>query len=320
MKNRLAILVVLFVALLSQSVAAENTIDTVYTGIYVTSIHDIDFKQQEYAMDLWLWLQYKNKDFDFEKNLEIPQAKSFTKSYSTTDTSGGQVFLLMKIQCVMKDSWKINNFPFDQQNLRFFIENAEFDSRQLVFAADTAGQHFDPKFTLKDWDIDSFKINIGTKAYETDFGDATLSTPHSEYSSFKVKIELKRDAMGLFWKIFLGMYVAFLISYICFYIHADHIDSRFGLSVGALFAVIGNKYIIDSSLPDTTTFTLVDTLHGLTLFFIFATVTCSVFSLQMAKKNKIKEANRFDKVMAIVFLVTYIALNAYFIYNAHLSA
>ena len=36
--------------------------DTVTTGIYITSIHDIDFKQQEYTVDFWLWLKYKNPD------------------------------------------------------------------------------------------------------------------------------------------------------------------------------------------------------------------------------------------------------------------
>ena len=39
--------------------------DTVRVGIYITSIHDIDFKQKEYTANLWVWLQYKNKEFDF---------------------------------------------------------------------------------------------------------------------------------------------------------------------------------------------------------------------------------------------------------------
>src|SRR5215213_4657003 len=102
---------------------------------------------------------------------------------------------------------------------------------------------------------------------------------------------IKRDANGLFWKMFLGMYIAFLIAYVCFYIHADGMDSRFGLSVGSLFAVIGNKYIIDSSLPESTTFTLVDTLHGLTLFFIFAVIAATAFSLKLVKSNKIEKAH-----------------------------
>ena len=102
-----------------KSFAADDKRDTVYTGIYVTSVHDIDFKQKEYTVNLWLWLKYKNKDFDFVQNLEIPQAKTFTKSYSTIDTSNGGVYILMKLQCVMKDSWKITNFPFD--SVKYFI-------------------------------------------------------------------------------------------------------------------------------------------------------------------------------------------------------
>ena len=55
--------------------AQETKPDTVQAGIYITSIHDIDFKEKEYTTNLWLWLKYKNKDFDFYNNLEIPQAK-----------------------------------------------------------------------------------------------------------------------------------------------------------------------------------------------------------------------------------------------------
>src|SRR5262249_50097517 len=157
----------------------------------------------------------------------------------------------------------------------------QFDSRSLVFAVDTAGKHFDPRFTLRGWNIDSFTITTGIKAYETAFGDTSLKSPHTEYSSYRATIGIRRDASELFWKMFLGMYVSFLIAYICFYIHADNIDSRFGLSVGALFAAIGNKYIIDSALPESTTFTLVDALHGLTLFFIFLVIASSAYSLKL---------------------------------------
>jgi len=301
---------------IGKSFGQKHVPDTVKTGIYVTSIHDIDFKQNEYAISFWLWLTYKNKAFDFVQNLEIPQAKNFTKSFSTIDTSDGKVYLLMKIQAVMKDNWRISNFPFDRQNLRLSIENSQFDSKDLIFMVDTVGKNYDPRFTLRGWAIDSFKVSSGIKAYETTFGDDSLSKPHVEYSSFKVKIGMDRSAMELFWKMFVGMYVAFLIAYVCFYIHADNIDSRFGLSVGALFAVIGNKYIIDSSLPDSTSLTLVDTLHGITLIFILIVVTASAYALRIGKKGQIAKANKFDFIAAQILLVIYVLLNAYFIWQA----
>jgi hypothetical protein len=296
--------------------AEKTKPDTVKTGVYITSIHDIDFKQNEYTVNLWLWMRYKKREFDFVQNLEIPQAKSFNKLYSTIDSSQGDYYLLMKLQCVMKDSWKIGNFPFDKQKLRLSFENSQYDANSLVFAADTVGKSYDPRFTLRGWDIDSFVVSTGLKAYETDFGDRSLSKPHMDYGSYRVRISIKRDASDLFWKMFLGMYVAFLISYICFYIHADNIDSRFGLSVGSLFAAIGNKYIIDSSLPESTQFTLVDTLHGITLFFIFLVVASSVVSLRLVKRDKLKQAIRFDFMMAQVLLVLYVGLNIWLISNA----
>lgn len=307
--------------LVAVNASAQNTKpDTVKTGIYITSIHDINFKDKEYTVNLWLWLKYKNKDFDFEENLEIPQAKSFTKSFSTVDSTGGRVYLLMKLQCVMKDSWAIDNFPFDHQKLRFSIENSQFDSRSLVFVADTLGNHFDPRFTLRGWNIDSINVTTGTKLYETAFGDESLAKPHTEYSNFKVLLIINRDAMGLFWKMFLGMYIAFLIAYMCFYIHKDSIDSRFGLSVGALFAVVGNKYIVDSSLPDSTEFTLVDMLHGITLLFILTVIMSTAYSLILIKKGKDDRAKKFDFIAAQVLLAAYVVLNVWFIYSANTFA
>ena len=296
--------------------AQEPQKDTVQVGIYITSIHDIDFKEKEYVITFWLWLKYKNPAFDFVNNLEIPQAKSIEKSFSVIDTTGDRIYMQMKLQCVMKDSWKISNFPFDEQKLRVGIENSQFDASSLVFMADTAGDHFDKRFTLRGWSIDSCIITTGKRVYETAFGLENAVSQRSEYSTFRVRLSIKRSAGGLFWKMFLGMYLAFLISFICFFIHADGMDSRFGLSVGSLFAVVGNKYIIDSSLPESSSFTLVDTLHGITLAFILIGVVANAYALRLIKQGKVARSIKFDNMMAWGTFIIYVLLNIWFIWQA----
>src|SRR6476659_3633220 len=106
-------LIVCCVFVTFRSQAQESGPDTVKVGIYITSIHDIDFKEKEYAISFWIWLKYRNRHFDFLQNLEIPQAKSVNRSFATVDSSGPVVNMQMKLQCVMKDSWKISKFPFD---------------------------------------------------------------------------------------------------------------------------------------------------------------------------------------------------------------
>src|SRR5688500_18728273 len=86
--------------------------DTVKIGIYINSVFNIEFKQEEYSVNVWIWLKYKRKEFDVAQNQEIPMAKTMEKTFATVDTTGGRVFMAMKLQCVMRDSWKIGNFPF----------------------------------------------------------------------------------------------------------------------------------------------------------------------------------------------------------------
>jgi hypothetical protein len=303
------------------SAYAKDFPDTVYTGIYITSVHDIDFREKEYSLNLWLWLKYKNPDFDFSKYLEVPMAKTFDKTYYTVDTlEDGRIYMLMKLQCVMKDSWKIKSFPFDKQKLRFSIENSEYDASSLVFAEDTVGQHYS-KWTISGWDIitDSFNISSGIKKYETAFGDPEAPEARSEFSALKMQILIERDSWGIFFKLFIGMYISFLLSFLCFFIPVHNIESRFTLSVGSLFAVVGNKYIIDSLLPESTSFTLVDSLHGLTLIFVFAVVASSVYTLKLVKESQNEKAVTFDKIISTVLFLVYVLANIYCISQATLN-
>ncbi len=309
-----------FNSLIFASTASDTIVktgpDTVNVGIYITSIHDVEFRQKEYSANLWLWLKYKRHEFDFIKNLEIPGAKSFEQSYTTVDTlEDGTIYILMKLQCLMKGTWKINHFPFDHQRLRFSIENSMFDASELVFSLDTAGKHYG-KYFLTAWEKDSFNIKTEIKKYETGFGDPELDKPYSEYSAFKVTIVVHRDSWQLFFKIFLGMYISFLISCICFNIHPDNTDSRLALSVGSIFAVIGNKYVIDSSLPETNSLTLVDILHGITLIYIFLVMVSTVYNLKLVKSNEVEKAKRHSNRTGWLLFIIYAILNIWFIHNA----
>ncbi|MES2379626.1 MAG: hypothetical protein V4538_01205 [Bacteroidota bacterium] len=323
MKKLLILLPILLLLSAKISKAAEEEPvvppDTVKVGIYFISLHDIDFRQKEYTVRFWLWFRYKNKTFNFGKNVEVPNAKSIENTDNYSDTSNGEIFTLMKMKCVMKESWQVHNYPFDKQKLEVHIENSQYDARSLVFVADTSGKHFDPELTIAGWDISKVDVITGLRGYETTFGDVTLPSPHSDYGSFTVDIYIERNAWGLFFKLFLCMYVSFFISYMCFFIHADSIESRFGLSVGSLFAAVGNKYIIDSILPESSTFTLVDSLHAFTFVSILITIILSVYSLSLSKTNKLKMANRIDKKSAKVLLILYLLLNIVFIVKAIIS-
>jgi hypothetical protein len=317
--------------------------DTILTGMYLTSIHNIDFRQNQYDIIFWVWLEYKDSSYDFDKNFEIPFSKDFRKTYVNLDMEYDTLFdkngnirhidsiyhLLMKIEATMKDNWQIANFPFDRQTLNMTIENAKFDNtdKNYVFKVDTVGQHYGQRFSIASWNIDKLILADSARKYQTYFGENKKKVLEknknkpavSVYPNFRMRLLISRDYFSLFIKMFLGMYIAFLISYLCFFIHIDNTDSRFQLSVGSLFAAIGNQYLINSSLPESTSFTLVDKLHLITMFSILVVVASSAYSLHLFKRNEPQKAWRFNVRMAKIVMGVYLSLNLFFIIRAWLQ-
>jgi hypothetical protein len=311
MKRKLLVLVLL-VLLVATTTQAQP--DTVRTGAYVISVHDINFRDKEYTMRFWLWFLYKNPKFNFSTQLDLPNAKSIEDPEIITDTLNGKVWVMMKMKATMKENWNVHDFPFDRQHLHVQIENTLFDQSSLVFRPDLDGSKYDIKEAIDGWIIRNFKVSAGLNDYETGFGDPSQQVEN--FSTFNIDMDIERDAWGLFTKIFIGMYIAFLIAIISFTPHPSELEPRFGLPVGGLFAAVGNKYIIDSLLPESSSFTLVDTLHTLTFLGIFATLVVSAICLKLNERGKTDLTRKVNKIGSRVVIISYVVANIVFIVMA----
>jgi hypothetical protein len=308
-----------FVFLVSSITQTIAQVDTIKVGAYVLSVHDINFHDKEYTARFWLWFIYNNPKYDFTTQLDMPTAKGYEQSTPIADSIDGKAWVMMKMKATMKEKWNVQDFPFDQQHLSMQIENSQYDTSSMVFMADTQGSKFSPTEAIDGWEIRDFKVSAGTSEYETGFGDSRPGRNPQTFSTFLIEMNLQRDAMGLFMKIFLGMYIAFSIAMISFAPKPWEHEPRFGLPVGGLFAAVGNKYIIDSLLPESSTFTLVDSLHTLTFFAIFSILLVSAICLRLYDAGKKEKCLRVNKIGSRAILIAYAIINLIFIGTAVLN-
>jgi hypothetical protein len=298
------------------SPAKAQTPDTVRIGCYLLSLHNLDFRAQEYTARFWVWMVYDKELTDLENSLEIANAKEVSVDEVVIDSLNGKRWAQFKLKCVIKEAWAIQHFPFDNQRLEILIENSKYDTKGLVFVPDTTGQLYDPAMTISGWNIERTRIRVGTSRYDTGFGETKQPGQTAVYSQLSVTLDVQRNAWGLFVKLFLGMYVAFAIAYVTFFIDAQHADARFGLPVGGLFAAVGNKYVIDGYLPFSSQLTIVDILHGVTFLAIFFTVMFSVISLRYDDTGKRRQSRRTDRKVGIVMISLYAAINLFMLIRA----
>lgn len=290
--------------------------DTVKAGAYVISVHDINFHDKEYTIRFWLWFLYNNPDFDFKSQLDIPNAKAIDEPEIVGDTVSGKIWVQLKMKCTMKESWVVHNFPFDKQHLRVRVENTVFDKNKLIFLADKRHSMFDDIEGLDGWQIKNFIVSSDTTRYNTGFGDPRPGHNSQTFSTFKIDMNIERAAWGLFMKIFIGMYIAFLIALLSFATHPWELEPRFGLPVGGLFAAVGNKYIIDSLLPESPEFSLVDTLHSITFFGILSVLAVSAIAMKFYNEDNKAACVRADKIGFRVVITAFVGLNIYYIVSA----
>ena len=284
-------------------------------GVYVTSIYDLSLYERAFSAEFWIWYNYADTSVKMVETTEITNAKeyAFSLPYTEFPESGG-VWAGQKCRAVLKKEWDTRHFPFDTQELVIEIEESDMDASELEFVADVENSKYDERIKIDGWKITKFNIESKESVYKTSYGDPEL-TGESIYPRIIASFHIERDGSGLFFKLFTGVYVAFCISILVFRMGTENME-RFGLLVGALFAAIGNKYIVDGLLPQTTTFTLVDKIHALTFGFILAHLITTVCVWRFHSTGNVLKAKAVDKYAFWFSLSLYVSLNVFFILQA----
>ena len=290
------------------------TPDTVKIGVFFTSIYDLNLAEKSFTADFWIWYNYTNDSINPLESVEISNAKEFEFTSADIEKIGKINWATHKCKATIKKEWNLKNFPFDKQELRVDIEDAMYDSEQLVYIADVANSKFDKNIKLDEWQIKSFKVSQMKKVYETTYGNPELKGS-SEYPGLQASFVLERDGVGLFFKLFIGIYVAYLISLSVFFMGPEN-PERFGMIVGALFAGVANKYIVDSLMPQTIMLTLPDKIHNLTFIYIIFHLIITVLAYRLTVKEKEKLGWRIDVTCFLLSIISFITINFYWVSEA----
>lgn len=315
MKNR-TLLFTLFL-FTTQLVTAQK--DTCKLGLYLKTVYDFNIEEKSFMADFWLWMNYKNDSLNFEEGLELPNSKNAEFSHFSVEKKGDINWATQKCKAQVMHQWDVAKFPFDKQHLVIELEDANYDTSQLIYVADTVNSKIDCSFNSSEWSIESFAVKADKMTYKTTYGNPIL-TGSSTYPGFKAELVIRRNNSWLMLaKMLTGAYVAFLISCLVFFVSSENQDSRFGLCVGGLFAAIGNKYIVESAIPGSTSNTLMDSVHNLTFTFILVIVGIIIYSLRLFESGdeiKRKRSLKLDRWAFVSVISVFMLINGLLIWQA----
>jgi hypothetical protein len=288
--------------------------DTVKIGIYLFSLYDLDFPGNKFNADFYVWYNFKDSSLHPAETFELVNSTEFTKVGESREKYDSVIYSTFRCNSVVKKQWNVTDFPFDRHRVELEIEDINDDISSLVFVPDSSGSKIDKDVKLEGWKIKDFTLKIINHTYETNYGDPSLpSNEYSTYSRVVVSFTLQREGGGLFFKLFVGLFISVLISLLTFFIHPTDLDPRFGLPVGAIFAAIASEYVISSTLPENQRLTLVDILHDVSFIYIFICILISAISLYFVKHGHEKASKNLDRYSFFSLAVSYVIIVLFFV-------
>jgi len=186
--------------------------------------------------------------------------------------------------------WDLANYPFDTQKLLFEFKTS-YDtslvklnpSKKFVSTFEKNMRNLKPGYTIIGIDHRSEYNEISTERINTAPGVIRPAVLQSLIFELKVK----RGGIVLFFKIFTGGLLSFLISCLVFLIPIKDLDSRINLAVGGIFGAIGSSAFVYDVLPVVNVFTKADAINNLIIAMVVFNILCLLLQQSTFKRINI---------------------------------
>jgi hypothetical protein len=303
--------------------AASLSSQTCRVGVYITSLRDLNLAEKSFNADFWVWSVCPPENVDPLKSMKFLNVKSFKSKYPSlierknlTDFFPAKEKLFwstMKINAIFSHSWDISNYPFDRHILTIPIQEVIKDTSQFFYTPDFNYSGYQLNNNLDGWQITNFKIAEEKVSYATTFGNPSSVSSQDTYSRLVVSIAVKRVKLFSFFKLTIGVYIAFAVAMLSFFYDSKETSlasPRRAIFIGSLFAALLSMRVQEAVIGRTEDLTLVDQIHITTIFYIFGTGVIAIYSRLTSENGKATLAKRLDRRFFFrLFTISFIVLN-----------
>jgi hypothetical protein len=283
----------------------------VHAGIYVDRVVELSVKDAGWTVDFYIWGRWKGEAVDPGENFQVVDGWIDSKEKLDEYTNGDEHYVLYRVVARITKFFDVSRFPCDDHLLTINIESPAYERDKFLFVADTENSGISSRIQIAGYSIYRQAILEKPHAYKSTRGDPRLTVGTDRtHSQLRMGIWISRPGWGLYLKMFIALFGAVGVAFLVFFIKPMDVDPRFGLGVGALFAVIANTYVTSSLVPDIGTMTLADMVNDVGIGLISLTILQSTISLYLYEsKGKKALSSMFDKVSFLVLFAGYLVIN-----------
>jgi hypothetical protein len=283
----------------------------VYVGMYINSMGEFAVKESSWAADFDIWFRWSGDGIRPGDNFQVINGQIDQRDKKDAYVTGGQHYERYHVKARLTKFFDASRFPFSDHGLTIQVEDSSHKAERMRYIADEQESGINRSGVPQALKITKSLATVKLHNYESRRGDPRLSSNASDVRSrFIFGMLVSPPGSVLYLKMFQALFASVAIGLIVFFIKPIHVDPRFGLGIGALFAAVGNNIFVGSMLPPAEGITLVAMINAIGLATIFLTLVQSAISLYIEDTmGQEKPRQFFDKVSFVVFLMGYVVVN-----------
>ena len=268
-------------------------------------------KESSWAADFDIWFRWSGDGIKPGENFQVVNGQIDQRDKKDSYVAGGQHYERYHVKAHLTKFFDASRFPFSDQGLTIQVEDGVHKAEKVRYIADEQESGINRSGVSQALKITKSLATVKVHNYESRRGDPRLPSNTADVRSrFIFGMLVSPLGSVLYLKMFQALFASIAIAFIVFFIRPIHVDPRFGLGIGALFAAVGNNIFVGSMLPPAEGITLTAMINAIGLATIFFTLVQSTISLYIEDTLGQEKLRRFfDKVSFVVFLVGYAVVN-----------
>ncbi|GIL40156.1 hypothetical protein [Roseiterribacter gracilis] len=285
----------------------------VTTGLYLDGIETMSLRDSFWTPTFYIWFRWNgDKALNPGGNFRLVDGsitrKDLQDEYYGADGNNYQRY---RVSARITKFFNTTRVPRDGHQLNIYVEDSRFDATKLRYVVDPA-TGISSRVQVSGYNVAHQAQQVAkAHAYKTTYGDPRVEGDGNRvFSMYSYGIDVARAGMGVYFKVFIGLFAGITLAFASFGLRASEMNPRFSMLAGSYFGAVANSYLAGSLIPSAGQFGLVEFVTFLGLFTIFFSLIATIVSIYIAAIKGDKELSRsFDMVTLTVAALGYIVVN-----------
>jgi hypothetical protein len=193
-------------------------------------------------------------------------------------------YVLYYIKGLSTQAFNTTSYPVDKHFLFLALEHSSLDMARLKFVPDLVSSKLSSRVVINGYLLDEPILSSSLHTYQSAYGDPMQHKDATKtFYQYRFGFQISHDGYAFYIKLFVVLLVSIFIAFLAFFAESN---DQMRITLGALFTVAANNYVLTKNIPQTSTNSIAEIVNIISIVTIYI-IICNLTILKyFIKKNK----------------------------------